>query len=401
MAKGHTMSLLTDVEKLKKAALPEVRETIAAKVSQYFNDGVFDEAEAKIAAEIVRLLARDAEIRVRKTLSEHLKNNPGLPRDVAMTLAKDVLEVSLPIIEFSKVLTDDDLIEIIRSTQQVAKLTAISRRESVSELVSDELLSTQNEEVVVSLFANQGAKISDENIERAVREFRNNGGIIKTLINRGDLSIGIAEKMINLVSGEFKTILAQKYNLSDKIAAQAVTDGRESATLGLLSDDDPTLNFAAVSGQSKARSVEDMKAGEKKLVQVSQLVNHLYKEGRLTHSIVLRALCEGNLMFFEVGISRLAGVPTMNARMLLRDPNPEAFQSLCAKANMPSSTSQAMRVMLDFVVKEDNAGTAGKAGFSQRMIEHIIGHGYDKTIPLMPYLMALIGSELRTEDIIN
>ncbi len=50
-------SLLADVEVLKKSPMPEVRETIAAKVAEYFNHGIFEGAEMDVACEILRLMA--------------------------------------------------------------------------------------------------------------------------------------------------------------------------------------------------------------------------------------------------------------------------------------------------------------------------------------------------------
>ncbi len=54
------------------------------------------------------------ELRVREALAAHLKNSPDLAHDVAVALARDVDSVSLPMLKFSEVLTDEDLIEIVR-----------------------------------------------------------------------------------------------------------------------------------------------------------------------------------------------------------------------------------------------------------------------------------------------
>ena len=97
------MSLLSEVEALKKSPMPEVRKTIAEKLSQYFNAGIFHDEEENVACDIIRLMAKDTEVRVRKALSETLKHNPKLPHDVALGLASDELEVAIPILEFSSV----------------------------------------------------------------------------------------------------------------------------------------------------------------------------------------------------------------------------------------------------------------------------------------------------------
>lgn len=387
--KGYAMSLLSDVEVLKKAPMPEVRETIASKVAQYFNAGIFDSEEVEVAADIVRLLAKDAEIRVRKTLSEALKSNPNLPHDIALGMAQDEIEVANPILEFSNALTEGDLIEIIRSTQQVAKLKAISRREGVTETVSSALIHTRNPEVTESLFENVTAIISEESYQVALKEFQNNGSIINVLINRGGLPIGVAEKMIHFVSGKMKDKLTDQYNLSGKTAESLTEISRERATLQLL-DDEPEQKTRLQQSSEEAAKYD----------KVESLIKHLQREDRLTQSIVLRSLCEGNLKFFEASIAVMAGTSILNARTLIRDKNPAALKSLCKRASLPSSIFAATQIILSFLLEEDETGRIKMPGFKQRLLEHITSQDFDKNVPLMPYILALISSKVETHDLV-
>lgn len=390
------MSLLSSVEMLKKAPLPEVRETIATKIAQYYNNGVFDQEEIAVAADILRLLTKDAEIRVRIALAENLKNNKSIPHDVAMALAQDEAVVATPILEFSKALTEGDLLQIIRSTQQVAKLTAIARRENIQDSITSALAHTHNEEVVVYLFANKTASISDESITSVINEFKNNGNVISTLIDRGGLSVGIAEKLLNFVSNEMRDRLVKEYNFTSGVAKDVADASREKATLGLLSDK-PIDKEMWQDKQKAAILPED----EVKKSKADQLVSHLYKEGRLTQSIILRSLCEGNMSFFESSMSILAGVPVINVRTLISDKNPAALESLCKRAKMPTSVIASMKVIIKFIVEESEAGTFKKEGFKQRLLEYISANGYDETVSLMPYITALIGSNVHVSDVID
>src|SRR6185369_5445361 len=104
-----------------------------------FSSGRLGARERALAVEIFRIMVQDAELRVRLTLSEQLKQCADLPRDVARTLANDVEQVAMPVLEFSTVLTDADLIEIIDSLSR-AKQRAIARRQAVSTAVSAALV---------------------------------------------------------------------------------------------------------------------------------------------------------------------------------------------------------------------------------------------------------------------
>lgn len=389
------MSLMTDVENLKKAALPEVRASIAGKISQYFNDSLFDTGEKEVAVEIIRLLARDAEVKVRQKLSESLKSNKDLPHEIAISLANDVDEVSIPMLEFSKILTEQDLIAIVRSTARVAKLLAVSRRDGITKHLSSELLRKNEDEVVVSLFTNKSAEISAYDIDSTLERLRNNGRVIQTLVNTGNLSLSIVEKLLFVASGALREQLIVKYRIPKEKAKRIIDEGRERSTLSLLDD---VRDDEIVPANQDNIGKSDLVHGN--VEKISQLVKHLYREGRLTQSLVLRSLCEGNIEFFEVGIARLAGIPTINARTLMRDGNPEAFESLCRKAKMPISAIQAMRIISQFYINESEAGGLKQSGNKKRIIEYIVSNGYDKTVSLMPYLMVLIGTELKTEDVL-
>src|SRR5207249_4235467 len=91
--------------------------------------------ELQIAQDIIRLMAKDASVAVRTALAQRLRNAKRLPHDVALRMAHDVEVVALPILTDSSVLTDADLVAIVRNGA-AAKQEAIAGRASVSEEVS-------------------------------------------------------------------------------------------------------------------------------------------------------------------------------------------------------------------------------------------------------------------------
>ena len=101
-----------------------------------------------------------------ESLAETLKDSAFLPRDIAMSLANDIDQIALPVLQFSTVLTDQDLIDIVRSGSP-GKQVAIAGRPVVSTEVAGELLQTDNSLAVARLVANPGAHLNDELIEKA------------------------------------------------------------------------------------------------------------------------------------------------------------------------------------------------------------------------------------------
>jgi uncharacterized protein (DUF2336 family) len=76
----------------------------------------------------LRVLARDAEARVREALSQQLKHCRTIPHDLALRQAKDVDSVARPVLSFSQVLTAEDFVEVIKSQAGADKMTAVVER---------------------------------------------------------------------------------------------------------------------------------------------------------------------------------------------------------------------------------------------------------------------------------
>ena len=62
-------------------------------------------------------------------------------------------------------LTDDDLLEIIRAPPPTDALSAISRRAEVAVGVSDAIVATEDEAAITSLLSNASAQIREETLD--------------------------------------------------------------------------------------------------------------------------------------------------------------------------------------------------------------------------------------------
>lgn len=390
MTQNSINTLLKEVQQLESAPLPDIRVKIAEKVSAFFNGGYFDESETKIACDIIRILARDTEILVRKVLAENIKNNPDIPHDIALRLSNDIDEVALPILQFSEALTEGDLISIIRSAKQVAKLKAIAKRENLPTNVSSALIRSFNREIIITLLNNQTANISNESMLVTVKEFNEDENILTTLINRGGLQVDIAEKMIGIVSGNLKQILIKECKIARDSAFTIIQKVKSDSidSISKPANDSGNTDEIEIIDTTKEKITDDD-------------ISKLYKAGRLNSSILMRALCEGNIEFFESSVSRMANLPKVNVRPMLRDKNPEVFKSLFKYTPLPPSILPAIKLIVSFIVEEDSKKIARDDKFKSRLLSFIITHNLDKTIPLMPYVIELISSEIKLIDIVK
>ena len=317
----------SDVQKLLADPSGENRASAAHKIARQFGEGGLTDKERSIAEDIFSLMVKDVEMQVRAALSSNLKDVPGLSNDLAKTLASDLSdEVALPMLQYSNALTDADLVEIVRS-QNASRTKAVAERPAVSRQVSDEIVTHGDEDSVVALVSNTGAEISETSLNKVVDKYGDVPRIQEPLVQRPTLPVSIAEKLVARVADHLKDYLVQHHELSDEMATDLILQSRERATL--------TLNRAGSSGSAE------------------ELVRQLKENRRLTPSIVLRALCVGDLDFFEQSLSVLSGVPINNARILIHDEGELGLRSLYQKAGMPVALLPAYRTALDMVVKAE------------------------------------------------
>ncbi len=336
-----------DVVKLMTDPSPEHRAKLAGKVAHQFDNKALNAAERKLAEEIIRIMTKDAVVRVRQSLAENLKNSSDLPRDLALTMARDVEEVAMPILSMSVVLNDADLVEIIR-TGSPAKQTAIAGRPVVSEGLADELINVANEDVLAALVGNEGARLDESHLKRVVDRFGHSAKIQEPLVQRTNLPLTIAERLVTMVSETMQEYLVTHHDLPGDIAADLILKSRERATVGLftgLSDED----------------------------NVIRLVTQLALGGRLTPSLLIRSLCTGDLTFFEVALSYLAKVPLPNARRLIHDGGKLGLKSLYERAKLPSDLLTVVCVAVNVAHETPYDGEVGDCQrHSRRMIERIL-----------------------------
>ena len=335
-----------DVQKLLTEPSVEVRIETAEKLASQIDGSGLSDVERRLAGDILRLMAKDAEVRVRAALAIHLKESDALPHDVAVNLAHDVDTVALPILQFSRVLTDDDLVEIVRS-QGAVKQLAITQRRTLSSSVSDALVETGNPKVVENLVSNQGAEISEQALQAIVDDFGGEDAIQGSLVHRANLPVTVAERLVTMVSDQWREHLIRNHNLSGAVADTIARQSRERATITL----------------SAGADRED----------VEGLVRHLHEHQRLTPSIMLRAVCMGDMTFFETGLAQLAGIPRMNASILVHDSGDLGFRAVYAKAGLPPPLYPAFRCAVD--VASENAfdgGEQDRERYGRRMIERIL-----------------------------
>ena len=360
-----------DVAHLLAEPSPSVRAEVADKLAREIDGTSLTEAELRIAHDIVRIMAQDAELAVRRALSESLRSATQLPRDVALRLAKDVEAVALPILISSPVLTDADLMALVKSGSS-SKQEAIASRTSVSEQVAGALVTHGSEGAVATLMGNAGAHITAASLGSAIDRFGDSDRVKTAMVHRAELPVAIAERLVVIVSEMLQSYLVRHHELPVAVATDIVLRSRERATLQV-----------------------SIGSGEQEL---ERLVRQMHRNQRLTPLLVLRALCLGDLAFFEVAMAVMAKVPITNARILIDDAGPNGLASLYEKAGMPPRLLPAVRVAVDVVRgTEFDGGERDRERYRSRVITRILTQFEDLPQEDHDYLLDKLGDVLRVD----
>lgn len=309
-----------DIQKLIKSPF-EKKIDITKKIADYYQGGGFTDKQMMAAAKIFSTLVKDTEVKIRKTLSEAIKDNPLIPREVILSLANDVNDVSLPVLQFSDVLTDEDLIEIVNSSEDAEKQVSISRRKVISEGVTEALIDTENADVVDTLLHNSGANLSEEGLEHIVEKFSDKEEIMMAMIERETLPVNIVESLASKISESLYASLQMKHQDAFVSMGEVVKKSRDVATMkviGLRSTDSEYYGFC-------------------------QLMDKLRIPNELAP---IYALCMGNMNIFEVKIARLTQTPVVNIRQLIKDSSNKGFRVLYKRAGLPDDLVEASEILV-------------------------------------------------------
>ncbi len=355
-----------DIELLVREPSAPMRMRICEKISGGYNSGLYSESEHRLANEIFRLLLKDTEMKVRLMMADALKDNMQVPHDIIWALANDRHEIAVPILQYSHVLSEEDLIAIVQATREHPKLKAIARRDSISRPLSHALIEKGDHEITRELLSNKGASIAETSMDAVLEEFASEQSVLEELVLRGGLPYHFAEKLFSSVSDTLKKQLTRKYKMNQHVVEEASVSARETAMLQFIS---PWM------------SQHD----------INHLVNEMHRNNRLTDSVIIRSLCIGDLRFFETAIAKRVGIPVSNARILLIDPGPLGFKALYDSSGLPASFYEAIRVMLKIALEETQYGNYRTNDFGAQMVGKIRAGGYHQTIENMETLLQMVG----------
>ena len=359
-----TRAALTDedIRTLVKGATAEERAWAAQKLCCTMDAQPLTDEEREAAADILRIMADDAAELVRRALAVTLKSSPLVPRDVALKLARDVESICLPVLAFSPAFSDADLAEIVRLGGPVRQL-AIAKRPELSRGVTDALAEHGAERPVAAACANDNADFAEQALQRIIDRFEASERVLAAVAYREALPLAVVERLVTLVGEQLREHLVSHHTLSPEIAMEVALGATERASIDLV---------------DQAGRTADVKG----------FVAHLYAEKRLSASLLLRALAQGHMTFFEWSVAELAGVPHHRTWLMIHDAGPLGLKAIYERAGLPARLFPAFRAAVDtFHSMEFDGGAKDRERFQERMLQRFLTQPHAASQDDVDYLL--------------
>lgn len=303
-----------------------------AQVNRYLADDADDDVRAELARKIARLmpklsdeesdhiraltmqtlerLANDQIPRVRAILADGIKTLDCIPKFIALTLARDVEAiVAAPILEYSPLLSDTDLMEVIAAAKAEEVLAAIARRKPVSPAVSDAIVSSLDIPAIAALLANPDAKIREKTMDDIAAQAEKIQSWHVPLVLRADLSKRAILRIATFVGSSLIEQLVARYGLDPEIEQQLSKELR----LRLAEDARP----ATGAGDLAARDVAAARAA-----------------GALDEAFVEQAANAGQRDAVVLALAELARVPEATVRKILASRSAKPLTALVWHARL-------------------------------------------------------------------
>lgn len=295
-----------------------VRFNLAEKIGMLIpglNEAEIDKVE-ELTHQVLERLAKDQATRVRRILSETLKEIAGAPPEVIKRLAKDVeLVVCAPVLEFSPVLTDEDLIEIITSGPVLGALSIISKRSNLSEDVSDAIFMSEDVDAIGLMLGNKSAQIREDTLDRIIDRARDIEPWHEPLVGRPKLSRDAVLRLAEFVADSLLGSMAARIDLGDE-AADAV---REEFSRRMEAAE-----------RTRARD-EGGPPGER--------AKQLFKQGKLDDKTIREGAQSGDTTFVLTALQLKSGLKMGLIQRIIDIGSVKGIVAVCWKADLQMQTA--------------------------------------------------------------
>jgi uncharacterized protein (DUF2336 family) len=299
-----------------------VRVELAGKIGRLIPELSKRENEkvTEMAIEVLKILASDELPKVRAIISQETKHLDYLPKEIVNKLARDAEEsVSVPILEFSPLLNESELIQIIAGGIKGGALAAIARREKISDNVSNAIAETEDEPAIMALIKNYSAEIGEKTMEAIGVVAKDVEAMHAPLVDRSNLSVSTMRRIASFVSASLVEKLIKKHKLGPDVEQELRYRARQRIDSG---------------------DIPDVEGGR---LPADERAEKMFKKGQLTEKAIQKAIEDGDIALVPHALHHLADLDIRTVKAMLTSDNGKAVSAVVWKAGFSMETAMMVQ----------------------------------------------------------
>lgn len=320
-----------------------VREKLAGKIgnkaAHVDPDG--DAKSTKMVHQLLDSLAKDQLPAIRGIISDAIKSLDNVPKPIVSLLAKDVDDlVASPVLEFSPLLSDAELVQIVGDAGTTA-LSAVARRNQLAASVSDAVATTGDTDAIVTLLQNETANIEDKTFDRIAELAAGQEQLHAPMVGRGDLPSETIRQVAGFVSDTLLEQLTCRNDLDDSLRDE-IRSKIEERLSGTASDNSGIdLNNA----QSIAEAHEE------------------FRKGRVPAHRIMRRLNSGDFSFVIAVIALMSGIRHESLANAVLKNNAQAIVSAAWKSGLDPYITETIQKKIPTISSANVLPPSDSGGF--------------------------------------
>jgi uncharacterized protein (DUF2336 family) len=195
--------------------------TILSRRLAALTPALADETRQQVQKDAVAALTAmvaEAALRVRGSISEAVRDMPDGPREIILRLAHDpAIMVCEPVILFSPMLTQEDLVVLIASGPPPTTVQAVANRPRIGTAVSDAIVGSADPAAICALLRNHTAQIREATLDALAAQSEEQTDWQEPLVRRPHLPVRAQRMLAEIVTGHLLDVLAARDDLDPKV----------------------------------------------------------------------------------------------------------------------------------------------------------------------------------------
>ena len=269
-------------------------------------------AEARAFDGLLCTLSQEVEVDIRAELAGRFAASSSAPTALAARLARDCIEVALPILSNANLLNEADLLDVARTHGQ-AHLRAVSARPGLTEAVSDVIVERGDDETLGVLVRNDQAALSRRASETVMERAAANAELQAAVTGRASFPLDLLNEMYLVVEARLRERIRARNEAADPGALEAAL----------------TLARRRIAARAAPAAID--------FTEAEGDVDRLVARHRLDGPALLAYLREGRRSHFAAGLAKLAEVEPSTVLMLVERSDFDAMAIVCKAADLDKS----------------------------------------------------------------